>query len=43
VLHIPADPVAGTKIAAVVSLLAGQVGTRDAGARAAVARAGSTC
>lgn len=38
VLHLPADPVAGTKIAAVVSLLAGELGTREAGARAAVAR-----
>jgi len=38
VLHVPADPVAGTQIAAVVSLLASELGTRDAGARAAVAR-----
>jgi AraC-like DNA-binding protein len=38
VLHVPADPVAGSKITAVVSLLAGELGTRDAGARAAVAR-----
>src|SRR5215468_8672826 len=34
VLHVPADPVAGTKIAAVVTLLAGELGVRDAGARA---------
>jgi AraC-like DNA-binding protein len=34
VLHLPADP----KTAAVVSLLAGELGVRDAGARAAVAR-----
>lgn len=38
VLHVPADPVAGTKLAAVVSLLAGELGTRDAGAQAAVER-----
>ena len=38
VLHVPADPVAGSQISAVVSLLAGELGTRDAGARAAVAR-----
>ena len=38
VLHVPADPVAGSQISAVVSLLAGELGTRDAGARTAVAR-----
>jgi AraC-like DNA-binding protein len=38
VLHVPADPVAGTKIAAVVALLAGELGVRDAGARVVVAR-----
>jgi AraC-like DNA-binding protein len=38
VLHVPADPVAGTQTAAVVSLLASELGTRGAGARAAVAR-----
>ena len=38
VLHVPADPVAGSQISALVSLLAGELGTRDAGARAAVAR-----
>jgi AraC-like DNA-binding protein len=38
VLHVPADPVAGAKIAAVVALLAGELGVRDAGARVAVAR-----
>jgi len=38
VLHVPADPVAGAKVTAVVSLLAGELGARDAGARAAVER-----
>jgi AraC-like DNA-binding protein len=38
VLHVPADPVAGTRFGALVALLAGELGTRDAGARAAVAR-----
>jgi AraC-like DNA-binding protein len=38
VLHVPADPVQGAKIGAVVALLASELGTRDAGARAAVAR-----
>ncbi len=38
VLHVPADPVTGAKVAAVVALLAGELGTRDAGARSAVAR-----
>jgi AraC-like DNA-binding protein len=38
VLHVPADPVQGAKIAAVVALLAAELGTRDAGARAAVDR-----
>ena len=38
VLHVPADPVSGTRIATTVSLLAGELGTRQAGARAAVGR-----
>ena len=38
VLHVPADPVQGAKIAAVVAVLVAELGTRDAGARAAVAR-----
>ena len=38
VLHVPADPVGGARITAIVSLLAGELGARDAGARAAVAR-----
>jgi AraC-like DNA-binding protein len=38
VLHVAADPVDGAKIAAVVALLATELGTRAAGARAAVAR-----
>src|SRR5512132_2558095 len=38
VLHVPADPVAGSKVTAVIALLAGELGTRDAGARAAVGR-----
>ena len=38
VLHIPADPVSGTRIATTLSLLAGELGTRQAGARAAVGR-----
>jgi AraC-like DNA-binding protein len=36
VLHVPADPAA--KLAGIVALLAGELGARDAGARAAVAR-----
>jgi AraC-like DNA-binding protein len=38
VLHVPADPVAGSTISAAVSLLAGELGARGAGARAATAR-----
>ena len=38
VIHVPADPAAGGRIASIVSLLAGELGARDAGARAAVAR-----
>ena len=38
VLHMPADPVAGSQITTLVSLLAGELGVREAGARAAVAR-----
>jgi AraC-like DNA-binding protein len=38
VLHVAADPVGGAEIAAVVSLLAGELGTREAGVQAAVAR-----
>ncbi len=38
VLHVPGEPVQGAKIGAVVALLAAELGTRDAGARAAVAR-----
>lgn len=38
VLHVPADPVAGRSVAAIVALLAGEIGVREAGARAAVAR-----
>lgn len=38
VLHVPADPVNGGSTAALVSLLAGEVGLRDPGARAAVDR-----
>ena len=38
VLHVPADPVAGRSIAAVVDLLAGEIGLKEAGSRAAVAR-----
>ena len=38
VLHVPADPVAGSTTAALVTLLAGEVGLRAAGARAAVDR-----
>ena len=38
VLHVPADPVAGRNIAALVELLAGEIGAREAGSRAAAAR-----
>jgi AraC-like DNA-binding protein len=38
VLHMPADPVAGLPVTTLVSLLAGELGVRRAGARAAVAR-----
>ena len=38
VLHVPADPVAGRAIAALVELLAAEVGARGAGSRAAAAR-----
>ena len=38
VLHVPAEPVAGARIATTVGLLAGELGAGDAGARAAVAR-----
>jgi AraC-like DNA-binding protein len=38
VMHVPADPVAGRTIAAIVDLLAGEIGQRAAGSRAAAAR-----
>jgi AraC-like DNA-binding protein len=38
VLHVPADPVSGREIAALVGLLAGEIGARGAGSRAAAAR-----
>ena len=38
VLHVPADPVAGRSVAAIVDLLAGEIGVRGAGSRAAAAR-----
>jgi transcriptional regulator GlxA family with amidase domain len=38
VLHVPADPVAGRGIASIVELLACEIGVREAGSRAAVAR-----
>jgi AraC-like DNA-binding protein len=38
VLHVPADPVAGRDIASIVDLLAGEIGVREAGSRAATAR-----
>jgi AraC-like DNA-binding protein len=38
VLHVPADPVTGRSIAAIVDLLAGEIGLREAGSRAAAAR-----
>ena len=37
-LHVPADPVGGRDIAAITTLLAGEVGVSGAGSRAAVAR-----
>ena len=38
VLHVPADPVAGRNIGAIVDLLASEIGLREAGSRAATAR-----
>jgi AraC-like DNA-binding protein len=38
VLHVPADPVTGRDIAALVELLASEIGARDAGSRTAAAR-----
>jgi AraC-like DNA-binding protein len=38
VLHVPADPVAGRSVAAIVDLLAAEIGLREAGSRAAAAR-----
>ena len=38
VLHVPADPVAGRTAAAIIELLAGEIGVREAGSRAAAAR-----
>lgn len=38
VLHVPAHPVAGRNIAAIVELLASEIGMREAGSRAAAAR-----
>jgi len=38
VIHVPADPVAGRDVAAIVELLAMEVGARRPGARAAAAR-----
>lgn len=38
VIHVPADPVAGHDVAAIVELLAMEVGARRPGSRAAVAR-----
>jgi Cupin len=38
VMHVPADPVSGRSVAAIVELLAGEVGARSPGARAAVGR-----
>jgi AraC-like DNA-binding protein len=38
VLHVPADPVAGRDVTALVELLAREVGERNAGARSATAR-----
>jgi AraC-like DNA-binding protein len=38
VLHLPADPVGGAKVAAILALLAGEVGEHQPGARTGVAR-----
>jgi AraC-like DNA-binding protein len=38
VLHLPADPVGGAKVAAILALLAGEVGGHEPGARTGVAR-----
>jgi AraC-like DNA-binding protein len=38
VLHVPADPVSGRDVAAIVALLASEIGLRAAGSRAATAR-----
>jgi AraC-like DNA-binding protein len=38
VLHVPAEPVTGRNIAAIVDLLANEIGLREAGSRAAAAR-----
>src|SRR5947207_13568045 len=38
VIHVPADPVAGRDVAAIVELLAMEVGARRPGARASAAR-----
>lgn len=38
VLHVPADPVSGRETAAIIDLLAGEIGVRAAGSRAAAAR-----
>ena len=38
VMHVPADPVAGRDVTALVELLAREVGERNAGARSATAR-----
>ena len=38
VLHVPADPVDGARVAAIVGMLAGEVGGREPGSRAGVAR-----
>ena len=37
-LHVPADPFRGRDIAAIVDLLAAEIGARAAGSRAAAAR-----
>ena len=38
VLHVPVDPVGGRSVAAIVDLLAGEIGLKEAGSRAAAAR-----
>jgi hypothetical protein len=38
VIHLPADPVGGQRIGALLALLAGELGGREAGSRAAVDR-----